>query len=80
MNKCGEKNLFYIYCEEEEEEEQELEPSQDIKLEKITPTICFHVLASVNIPQTLKTKGHIKKKKVLVLIDNDSIHNFVNYK
>jgi hypothetical protein len=32
-HKCGEKKLFYIYCEEEEEEEQEQEPSQDENVE-----------------------------------------------
>jgi hypothetical protein len=32
---CGEKKLFYIYCEEEEEEKEEEEPSQDENIEAI---------------------------------------------
>ena len=31
-------------------------------------------------PQTLKIEGHIKKKKVIVLIDSGSTHNFIHCK
>jgi hypothetical protein len=57
-NKCGEKILFYIDCEEED---QELEPSQDIELEETTPTIYCHALDSINTQQTLKIEGYIKE-------------------
>jgi hypothetical protein len=82
-HKCGEKKLFYIDCEEEEEEEEE--PSQDenveaILSEELTPTISCNSLAGINTPQTLKIKGYIKKKKVIVLIDSGSTHNFIHYK
>jgi hypothetical protein len=82
-HKCGEKKLFYIDCEEEEEEEQE--PSQDENVEEIssedlTPTISCNALAGISTPQTLKIKGYIKKKKVTILIDSGSTHNFIHYK
>jgi hypothetical protein len=82
-HKCGEKKLFYIDCEEEEEQEQE--PSQDenveaISSEELTPTISCNALARINTPQTLKIEGYIKKKKVIVLIDSGSTHNFIHYK
>jgi hypothetical protein len=82
-HKCGEKNLFYIDCEEEEEQEQE--PSQDENVEEIlseelTPTISCNALAGISTPQTLKIEGYIKKKKVIVLIDSRSTHNFIHYK
>jgi hypothetical protein len=51
-HKCGEKKLFYIDCEEEEEEE--LEPSQDIEIEVITPTISCHALAGISTPKLLR--------------------------
>jgi hypothetical protein len=56
-HKCGEKKLFYIYCEEEEEQEQE--PSEDenvdaISSEELTPTILCNALAGTSTPQTLK--------------------------
>jgi hypothetical protein len=82
-HKFGDKKLFYIDCEEEEEQEQE--PSQDenieaISSEELTPTISCNALAGISTPQTLKIKGYIKKKKVIVLIDSSSTHNFIHYK
>jgi hypothetical protein len=82
-HKCGENKLFYIDCEEEEEQEQE--PSQDenveaISSEELTPTISCNALDGIITPQTLKIEGYIKKKKVIVLIDSGSTHNFIHYK
>jgi hypothetical protein len=77
-HKCSEKKVFYI--DNEEEEDQELEPSQDLELEETTPTISCHALANISTPQTLKIEGYIKKKKVTMLIDSGSTHNFINYK
>jgi hypothetical protein len=34
----------------------------------------------ISTPQTLNIEGYIKKKKVIVLIDFGSTHNFINYK
>jgi hypothetical protein len=36
-------------------------------------------LAGISTPQTLKIEGYIKKKKVIVLIDSASTHNFIHY-
>ena len=54
-----------------------MEPSQDIELEEIAPTIDCHALVGINT-QTLEIEGYVKKKKVTVLIDNGSTHNFIN--
>jgi carbamoylphosphate synthase small subunit len=61
------------------------EPSQDenvesISSEELTPTISCNALAGISTPQTLKIEGYIKKKKVIVLIDSGSTHNFIHYK
>jgi carbamoylphosphate synthase small subunit len=82
-HKCGEKKLFYIDCEEEEEQEQE--PSQYENVEAIlskelTPTISCNALDGISTPQTLKIKGYIKNKKLIVLIDSGSTHNCIHYK
>ena len=82
-HKCGEKKLFYIDCEEEEEQEQE--PSQDenveyISSEELTLMISCNEFSRINTLQTLKIEGYIKKKKVIVLIDSGSTHNFIRYK
>jgi hypothetical protein len=37
-------------------------------------------LAGISTPQTLKIEGYIKKKKVIVLIDSGSSHNFIHNK
>jgi hypothetical protein len=37
-------------------------------------------LVGINTPQTIKIQGYIKKKKVIVLIDFGSTHDFINYK
>jgi hypothetical protein len=46
----------------------------------LTPTISCNALAVINTPQTLKIEGYIKNKKVIVLIDSGSTHNFIHYK
>jgi hypothetical protein len=42
--------------------------------------ISCNALAGISTPQTLKIEGYIKKKKVIVLIDSGSTHNFIHYK
>jgi hypothetical protein len=46
----------------------------------MTPPISWHSLARINTPQSLNIEGYIKKKKVIVLIDSSSTHNFIHYK
>jgi hypothetical protein len=77
-HKCNQRNLFYIYCEEEED--QELVLSQDIELEETTPNISCLVLSSINTPKTLKIEGYIKNNKVIGVIDYGSTHYFINCK
>ena len=83
-HKCGEKKLFYRYCDEKEEEEEE-EPSQHenvetISSEELTPMISCNAFVGINIPQTIKIEGYIKNKKAIVLVDSGSNHNFIQYK
>jgi hypothetical protein len=46
----------------------------------LTPTISCNALVGINTPQILKIEGYIKNKKVIVLIDYGSTHNFIHYK
>ena len=82
VHKCVEKKLFYIDCEEEEENEQEEDIHQEPTLEEeeMSLTISCNALAGITTPQTLKIEGHIKKKKVIVLTDSGSTHNFIHCK
>ena len=85
-HKCAEKKLFYIDCEEEEEKEQERSKEEDIlqeqslDKEEMNPIISCNALAGITTPQTIKIEGQIKKKKVIVLIDSGSTHNFIHCK
>ena len=46
----------------------------------MTPTLSCNALDGISTPQTLEIKGYIKNKKVIVLIDSGSTHNFIHYK
>ena len=56
------------------------EKIEEDTLEEITPTISCHAFAGINTPQTLKTEGYIKKKKVIVLNYSGSTHSFIHCK
>ena len=43
-------------------------------------TISCNALPGITTPQTLKVEGNIKKKKVIMLIDLSSTHNFIHCK
>eukprot|EP00253_Pinus_taeda_P002615 PITA_02615 len=85
-HKCAEKKLFYIACEEEDEKEQERSKEEDIlweqslDKEEMNLIISCNALARITTPQTIKIEGQIKKKKVIVLIDSESTHNFIHCK
>eukprot|EP00253_Pinus_taeda_P026754 PITA_26754 len=85
-HKCAEKKVFYIDCEEEEEKEQERSKEEDILQEQsldeeqMNSTISCNILVGITTPQTIKIEGQIKKKKVIVLIDSGSTHNFIHCK
>jgi hypothetical protein len=51
-----------------------------ISSEELTPTISCNALVGISTPQTLNIEGYIKKKKVIVLINSGSTHNFIHYK
>ena len=51
-----------------------------IKKEQMNPNISCNALEGITTPQTLKIEGHIKNKKVIVLIDSCNTHNFIHFK
>eukprot|EP00253_Pinus_taeda_P007289 PITA_07289 len=85
-HKCAEKKLLYINYEEEEEKEQEMSKEEDIlqeqnlDKEEMNLTISCNALVGITTPQTIEIEGHMKKKKVIVLIDSGSTHNFIHCK
>ena len=88
-HKFGENKLFYIDYEEDKEKDQETVEEKEQEMpegknketpEEITPTISCNALDGITTPQTLNIEGYIKKKKVIVLIDSGSTHNFIHSK
>jgi hypothetical protein len=41
--------------------------------------ISLHALSGISVPQTLKVKGYIKHRLLVVLIDSGSTHNFIHH-
>ena len=40
--------------------------------------ISLHTISGVSTPETIKIKGYIKYHQLVVLIDNNNTHNFIN--
>jgi hypothetical protein len=95
-HKCREQNFFQIdglastFSEDilsgEAQDSKNTQPTSPIpdptkppmKLEE--PVISLHALRGIYAPQTLKIKGYIKHRPVVVLIDNVSTHNFIHHR
>jgi len=45
---------------------------------KVEPIISLNALTSFSAPQTLKLIGYIKYRKVIILVDSGSTHNFIH--
>ena len=48
--------------------------------EEMNLIISYNALVGITTPQTIKIEGHIKKKKIIVLIDSGNTHNFIHCK
>ena len=46
--------------------------------EDVVPEISFHAMTGTEHPQTMRVIGQIKNKKVTLLIDGGSTHNFID--
>jgi hypothetical protein len=87
-HKCKEQNLFMAISEEILEEEEEtpfvsdLPKSTDITPPldppEVEPIISLNALTGFSTPQTLKLIGYIKHRKIIILVDSGSTHNFIH--
>jgi hypothetical protein len=87
-HKCKEQNLFMAISEEISEEDEET-PSMSESPEstditppsdppEVEPVISLNALTGFSTPQTLKLIGYIKHRKVIILVDSGSTHNFIH--
>jgi hypothetical protein len=47
---------------------------------EVDPLISLHTLTGFLTPQTIKLIGYIKHRKVIILVDNGSTHNFIHHR
>eukprot|EP00253_Pinus_taeda_P014715 PITA_14715 len=59
--------------------EEDLHQEQTLEKEEMNSTISCNSLVGITTPQIINIEGHIKNKKVIVLIDSGSTHNFIHY-
>jgi hypothetical protein len=89
-HKCKEQNLFMEIFEDilEENVETPLVPESP-EITDITPPsdppeveliISLNALTGFSAPQTLKLIGYIKHRKVIILVDSGSTHNFIHHR
>jgi hypothetical protein len=87
-HKCKEQNNFMAISEDISEEDVETPlVSESPKITDITPPsdppeiepiISLNTLTGSSSPQTLKLIGYIKHRKVIILVDSGSTHNFIH--
>jgi hypothetical protein len=87
-HKCKEQNIFMAISEDIWEEDFETPlVSESPKTTEITPPldpveveliISLNSLTGFSAPQTLKLIGYIKHRKVIILVDSGSTHNFIH--
>jgi hypothetical protein len=87
-HKCKEQNLFMAISEDIQEDDDdtspmpespetsEINPPSDPPAEE--PIISLNALTGFSAPQTLKLIGYIKHRKVIILVDSGSTHNFIH--
>jgi hypothetical protein len=87
-HKCKEQNLFMAISEDILEEDvdtplvpespeiTDINPPSDPP--EVEPIISLNALTIFSAPQTLKLIGYIKHRKVIILVDSGSTHNFIH--
>jgi hypothetical protein len=89
-HKCKEQNIFMAISEDVSEEDVEA-PLVSVSPEPtdITPpsdppevelVISLNALTGFSTPQTLKLISYIKHRKVIILVDSGSTHNFIYHR
>jgi hypothetical protein len=87
-NKCKEHTLFMAISEDVSKEDLETPPMAKLlepidfplpsNQPEVEPLISLNSLTRFSTPQTLNLIGYIKNRKVIILIDSGSTHNFIH--
>ncbi|CAA0811573.1 Unknown protein, partial [Striga hermonthica] len=78
-HRCKTKQPFLIeFVASEEEEEEVDEPKYDTDTHVDDPEISVHAMAGTQGPKTMRLSAWVRDRRVVVLVDNGSSHNFIN--
>ncbi|KAA0037013.1 peroxidase 64 [Cucumis melo var. makuwa] len=70
----------YKIIEENATEEKTLEPLQEEEKQKTFAELSLNSVVGLNDPGTMKVKGKLQEKEVIILIDCGATHNFISEK
>ncbi|KAA0064688.1 ty3-gypsy retroelement transposase [Cucumis melo var. makuwa] len=70
----------YEIIEENTTEEKTLEPPQEEEKQKTFAELSLNSVVGLNDPGTMKVKGKLQEKEVIILIDCGATHNFISEK
>ncbi|CAA0808190.1 Unknown protein, partial [Striga hermonthica] len=81
-HQCKQAFVIEVANPDDKEVEVEEEPPQDdeIKVFSDEPEISMHAMVGIRGPRTMRLPAWVKDRKVMVLVDNGSSHNFINAK
>jgi hypothetical protein len=87
-HKYNEKKIFMAILEEFSDDEVEAIPQDSLPppieyiplydSQDVEPQISLHTFTRILAPQTLKLIGYIKHRKIIILIEICSTHNFIH--
>lgn len=80
-HKCANRRLYPLVLEREEMEQRTEERENPELEEEDVPILSLHALHGVDMTfqnQTMKLVGYYKKKKLNILVDSGSTHNFLD--
>jgi hypothetical protein len=80
-HKCKEQNIFMAISEDVEAPLVSVSPEPtDITPLEVELVISLNALTSFSALQTLKLISYIKHRKVIILVDSGSTHNFIHFR
>ena len=79
-HRCETQLVFILETVADAEESAEVEEASNEEEEPATTEISLHALFGIATPQTMRVTGLIKGRRLHILIDSGSTHNFVGRK
>ena len=80
-HRCKKQQIFVLETmDETEENSRAVELDLELEASQTVLEISLHALSGVSKPRTMRVTGLIRGRKLHILIDSGSTHNFVSLK